>query len=171
MVHVQALSRKDTALSSALSILWPHDGERSHFFSVLLPEVVRLASDLPSHFPEGIPHLGVHCSGVVWLSRRHVAVLVANMFLNRLPSRERTPPMPTPRTFERLLSCRDGMRDVQAGKLACVIHYFDRITANPPDGYIAYRRMHVQESVDWRGSSAAFTALTTIDGMWWLVLV
>ena len=46
-----------------------------------LPFITGLAQTLLEDFPDGLPYVAPGRSGVIWLDRRRVSVLLANMFL------------------------------------------------------------------------------------------
>lgn len=61
------------------------EDDRQQFFRKLIPFVRSLAAQLPDYFTDGVPTLLPNKAGEVKLTRKEIAVLLANMFFCTLP--------------------------------------------------------------------------------------
>ena len=68
--------------------------ERAKFFSVTLPKLQALALELPQLVTQPIPWLNQNTNMSLTLSKRQVASLNANLFLNTFPVQDGTGDLP-----------------------------------------------------------------------------
>lgn len=157
--------RIDASGLRALEILYGGEFSEATFFESTLPHVVALALALPEACPGPIPVLEQRSVGVVDLSRRAVASLLANMFLcNFKPPQGglqyRQSHMPRG-DFSSLLG---QSQESTVAKLRMFIHYFERLkSANngEPRGNLRIRRNVVNAPPTWRGSAVPLRAFST----------
>ena len=76
-----------------------------------LPFITGLAQTLLEDFPDGLPYVAPGRSGVIWLDRRRVSVLLANMFLCTFGGDETRDDFPWENTHLSL-HCTDAPQEV-----------------------------------------------------------
>ena len=147
--------------------LQPNDKER--MFAEVLPNVAALACELDSLFRKPIPKLVRQRQASITMSQRQAACLLANAFFCTLShslvtvgregaERTRQKDHYYAINFASLFARarRAGRQSAKIAKLACVMHYFDRVTAADRlfNGAITYRRRVLTTFPDWSSSDA-----------------
>jgi poly(ADP-ribose) glycohydrolase len=139
--------------------------ETNSFFSTLLPQIVRLALQLPTLLTAPIPLLVQHRSHMLSFSQLQVASLLANAFLCTFPRRNTAkwqseyahyPDI----NFNKLFQITGGTVP-KPEKLKCLLHYFRRVCTKAPDGVVTYARQYVSRSdlPQWERSQKLLTKL------------
>ena len=109
--------------------------ERRRFFFRTLPRMAALAAALPALCRAPVPLLRAHTAGVVALTRRQVACLLAHAFFCTLP--RRSPPLAATseyRAFPTVNFAPLYAPDIAPCKLRFLFHYFARVTDAIYDG-------------------------------------
>lgn len=109
--------------------------------------------------------------GMVVLSQRIVASLLACSFLCLYPSAERRRENLPYVNLDRLFSGIYERGESIMHKLICLLHYFERVCESMPDGVISFERKVIssqsltESNAFWSGSAAALCPLTVVvDG-------
>ncbi|XP_034945167.1 poly(ADP-ribose) glycohydrolase [Chelonus insularis] len=122
------------------------------FFDKLLPKIIRLALDLPSHVTGPIPLLKHHTNSSISFSQLQIASLLANAFFCTFPRRNSRNPESEYAlypyiNFNGLFSAyRENKPNRSASvteKLKCLFHYFRRVTSSTPEGTITIERRYI----------------------------
>ncbi|CAL8071541.1 unnamed protein product [Calicophoron daubneyi] len=145
------------------------DGGNSNFFGVDLPALCALALNLPIFLTQPIPLMK---SGRDWsftFSQLQISSLLANAFFCTFPRRNShgsnaefaNYPLIN---FSSLFSAgqQSGARAIKckSQKLRCLLHYFHRVTRNPPTGTVTYTRRHLGDHAPvWSESEHSFSEL------------
>ncbi|KAI0212169.1 Poly(ADP-ribose) glycohydrolase [Lamellibrachia satsuma] len=166
------------------------DGERTEFFDRVLPEMAKLALNLPQFCSQPIPLLKTGTAHSITMSQEQAACLLANAFFctfqecnthqkqfnfprcNTQPRRPNVPGCNTqPRrsnipgiNFNRLYRGRISQKRV--GKLKCLLHYFKTVTENMPQGNLTYSRQVLKhhEFPKWEKCQNVFPQLHVSSG-------
>lgn len=142
--------------------------ETEFFFSSLLPRIIDLALQLPSIVTHAIPLLRKQESYQITMTQRQASCLLANAFLCTFPSRNTTQRGSEYATypfinFNGLFSNgrKGGVAEPsQINKLACLFHYFHRVTSHhPPQGTLSFERRVLQRPPDWESSMCPLSQL------------
>ncbi|XP_075245397.1 poly(ADP-ribose) glycohydrolase-like isoform X2 [Convolutriloba macropyga] len=103
--------------------------ERAKFFSVTLPKLQALALELPQLVTQPIPWLNQNTNMSLTLSKRQVASLNANLFLNTFPVQDGTGDLPRHHDMLTLFSSKRANRvNSNFEKVRCLLNYFHRVT-------------------------------------------
>lgn len=119
--------------------------ESEAFFEHTLPNIVKLAFQLPELIPWAIPLLKQGSNKSVSLSQQQVGCLLANAFLCTFPRRNSYRIRHEFATYPAINFARLFQSSGQAvlEKIKCVCHYFRRITCDPlPTGVITITRRY-----------------------------
>jgi len=139
--------------------------ETKDFFNKTLPQVIKLALQLPFLCPKPIPLLSKSIDKEIILSQKQIASLLANAMLCTFPRQgslnanqhNRYPSI----NFHTLYSSPSS--STKTSKLKCIFHYFARIVEGMPSGNISFHRQVFDEIdfPDWEKSSTPLKELTT----------
>ncbi|XP_044743200.1 poly(ADP-ribose) glycohydrolase-like isoform X2 [Chrysoperla carnea] len=137
------------------------EDENEDFFKNLLPNIIKLALQLPELLPSSIPLLKKNKTHTISLTQLQIASLLANAFLCTFPRRE-TNTFPrrktqknkpqsefdnySPINFNGVFQSTKRRRDANCNKLKCIFNYFQRVVTNPPDGVVTFQRRYFNES-------------------------
>ncbi|GAQ91316.1 Poly (ADP-ribose) glycohydrolase [Klebsormidium nitens] len=162
------------------------------FFLSTLPGMAVLALSLPAalqaqhaaalqghpagrHSPLRI--LPAQQPGLVMLTQELIAALLACSFLCLFPTGPRTDEMLPAINCDRLFGLLVRGAPSQAAKVQCLVHYFGRVTQQPPRGTVTFERKvlplpgspgdppaPLPTSEDWAASTAALCPLQVLDG-------
>ena len=196
--HLHLSKRTADGLSLFFDDLLSHAAAQ-RFFQHMLPNIAKLALSLPSllgnqheilvkHFSMyqagndqfGSAELGPtmilrllrkHHPGMVILSQETVASLLACSFFCLFPSADRDKEHLPYVNFDRLFAGVYEKGESNEHKLLCLLHYFERVCSNMPQGVVSYERKLIpaqnlkEGNAFWSGSSAPLCPLTVIaDG-------
>ncbi|XP_022814925.1 poly(ADP-ribose) glycohydrolase isoform X2 [Spodoptera litura] len=122
--------------------------ETQYFFDVTLPEVIKLALDLPKLVQAPIPLLKQHKNFSVSLSQQQVASLLANAFFCTFPRRNATKKTSEYASYPFINFNSSGLyessnSDANLEKLKCICHYFRRVVTKVPVGTLTFSRRSV----------------------------
>ncbi|CAH1646843.1 unnamed protein product [Spodoptera littoralis] len=122
--------------------------ETQYFFDVTLPEVIKLALDLPKLVQAPIPLLKQHKNFSVSLSQQQIASLLANAFFCTFPRRNATKKTSEYASYPFINFNSSGLyestnSDANLEKLKCICHYFRRIVTKVPVGTLTFSRRSV----------------------------
>ncbi|CAL8127204.1 unnamed protein product [Orchesella dallaii] len=132
------------------------DGERTHFFSKVIPYMTRLVLGLPEIVTCPLPILRKNVNHNISLSQRQVACLLANAFFSTFPKRFQFEAELPSINFKDLFADNHGEDErrliMKAQKIRCLIHYFTRVAADSPQGVITYTRKNLRHCnmPDWK---------------------
>ena len=107
--------------------------------------------------------------GMVVVSQRIVASLLACSFLCLYPSAERRRENLPYMNLDRLFSGMYERGESIMHKLWCLLHYFERVCQSMPDGVVSFERKVIRaqnmrdSNVFWSDSTAALCPLTVVD--------
>ena len=134
-----------------------HCGEEESeaFFASLLPKIIDLALRLPFTVTHALPLLRKQEPYQVTMTQGQASCLLANAFLCTFPSRNAVQRGAEYATFPFVnfngLFVNRGRRGVvetsQTHKLACLFHYFKRVTSSPPGGTLSFERRVLSSSL------------------------
>lgn len=123
------------------------DEEAEHFFASLLPGIIDLALRLPSTVTHALPLLRKQEPYQITMTQEQASCLLANAFLCTFPSRNTVQRGAEYSSFPFINfnglftnSRRGVVEPSQASKLACLFHYFKRVTSRPPGGTLSFER-------------------------------
>ncbi|KAM4703493.1 poly(ADP-ribose) glycohydrolase [Rhinophrynus dorsalis] len=136
------------------------EAEYEHLFQSILPDMVKLALDLPIVCTKPIPLLKKGMNHSITMSQMQIASLLANSFFCTFPRRNaRTkseyssyPDINFNRLFE-------GKNPRKAEKLKTLICYFRRVTEKNPTGLVTFTRQHIERFPEWDRSSKKLTKM------------
>ncbi|XP_033644445.1 poly(ADP-ribose) glycohydrolase-like isoform X1 [Asterias rubens] len=140
--------------------------ETQHFFSYLLPKIVKLALMLPKICTQAIPLLRQQQTHTITLTQLQLASLLANAFFCTFPRRNaqqkkseysRFPDINFNRLFEGSQRKSLGVNQRKAEKLRCIINYFRRIDLQVPAGTVSFTRKALDTMPRWEKSSNTLT--------------
>ncbi|XP_062510485.1 poly(ADP-ribose) glycohydrolase-like isoform X2 [Corticium candelabrum] len=128
--------------------------ERVTFFQVTLPAMVVMALRLPELITHPIPLLKQQECTFITMSQEQIASLLANAFFCTFPRRNAYKPSAEYKSYPTInfnsLFSGGGRRSlVQASKLRSLIHYFHRVTSNPPIGTVTFERRVLNDNPSW----------------------
>lgn len=139
--------------------------ETVYFFDRVLPEMIRLALQLPKLCTQAIPLLRRQQTHSLTLSQQQIASLLANAFFCTFPRRNaqqkkseysKFPDI----NFNRLFEMGKGYKNHRKiEKLKCVLNYFRRVTANVPTGCVTICRRALTDLPRWDRSTATLCKL------------
>lgn len=196
--HLHMSKRTADGLSLFFDDLFSHTAAQ-RFFQHTLPNIAKLALSLPfllsnqheilvKHFSMyqagndqfGSAELGPtmilrllrrHRPGMVILSQETVASLLACSFFCLFPSADRDKEHLPYVNFDRLFAGVYEKGESNEHKLLCLLHYFERVCSNMPQGVVSYERKCIpaqnlkEGNAFWSGSSVPLCPLTVIaDG-------
>lgn len=122
--------------------------ETRYFFDVTLPEIIKLALDLPKLVQAPIPLLKQHKNFSVSLSQQQIASLLANAFFCTFPRRNATKKTSEYASYPFINFNSSGLyestnSDANLEKLKCICHYFRRVVTKVPVGTLTFSRRSV----------------------------
>jgi poly(ADP-ribose) glycohydrolase len=129
--------------------------EKASFFHVTLPAMISLALRLPHIITHPIPLLLQQEQCLLTMSQLQVSCLVANAFFCTFPRRNAQKQtseygsFPTINFNTLFGGGFQGINAAQANKLRAVIHYFHRVTSNPPTGTLTFKRQVLKQNIPW----------------------
>lgn len=134
--------------------------ERHYMFDQLLPEMIKLALQLPDLCPKPIPLAKKGHNCVLVLTQRQIASLLANAFFCTFPHRNRIrrdPSRPSGYSeyadFPRInFSTLFMPNRCNLEKLKFIMHYFRRVTESPRDNIVTFERRSLGTFVNWKSS-------------------
>lgn len=137
--------------------------ECSEFFEKLLPNIIRLALQLPVLIRQPIPLLKQSENMRLHFTQQQVSCLLANAFLCTFPSDPDRMKLPEI-NFNQLFTKATQRNHVKVEKLKCFLNYFKRVTNDPPTGIISFERRFVEESKfpDWLESKSTLCKLEVL---------
>ncbi|XP_050561673.1 poly(ADP-ribose) glycohydrolase isoform X2 [Spodoptera frugiperda] len=134
--------------------------ETRYFFDVTLPEIIKLALDLPKLVQAPIPLLKQHKNFSVSLSQQQIASLLANAFFCTFPRRNATKKTSEYASYPFINFNSSGLyestnSDANLEKLKCICHYFRRVVTKVPVGTLTFSRRSVppRDCPAWAGST------------------
>ncbi|XP_048480301.1 poly(ADP-ribose) glycohydrolase [Plutella xylostella] len=131
--------------------------ETDYFFTITLPEIVKLALALPHIIQAPIPLLKQHKNRAISLSQQQIASLLANSFFCTFPRRNSSKTDCEYSSYPRInfstLYETTGS-DSTFEKLKCLCHYFRRVCTKVPTGVMTFIRRSVppRQCPDWAES-------------------
>ncbi|CAK1601349.1 unnamed protein product [Parnassius mnemosyne] len=120
--------------------------ESQYFFNVTLPDIIKLALDLPTLVQAPIPLLKQHKNISVSLSQQQIASLLANAFFCTFPRRNslKQDSEYASYPFINFNSLYEASpSDDVIEKLKCICHYFRRVCTKVPVGVVTFTRRSV----------------------------
>ncbi|KAF9413855.1 hypothetical protein HW555_008058 [Spodoptera exigua] len=134
--------------------------ETQYFFDVTLPEIIKLALDLPKLVQAPIPLLKQHKNFSVSLSQQQIASLLANAFFCTFPRRNATKKTSEYASYPFINFNSSGLYESTSSnanleKLKCICHYFRRVVTKVPVGTLTFTRRSVppRDCPSWPKSS------------------
>jgi len=116
--------------------------ELQRFASHTLPTIQRLVLEMETAFA-GVTSLPLLLSGstkALHLSRHQVACLLASAFFSLHAQNRSAEARFQIANFDSLFACFHLRPSSQAGKLRCLLHYFDRVGESMPSGVVTFYR-------------------------------
>lgn len=153
---------------SALHHLLDYDNKQypidqiNDFFTNLLPEIIRLALQLPELIQCSIPLLKAGTNKSITMSQHQSACILANAFLCTFPRRNSKklnhefsnyPEI----NFNRLFQWDHQKRQNVLEKLKCILNYFKRVLVKPMPINIITIQRRTCESFNWEKSDVKFS--------------
>jgi poly(ADP-ribose) glycohydrolase len=155
------------------------------FFRSTLPQIARLALNLPALLQSQSQHLAElgakkdrpemalrllrkQHAGMVLLRQELVASLLACSFLCLFPSENRREEDLGMINFDRLFAGVYERGERNENKLRCILHYFDRVCNTMPQGSVSFERKvlpkkEVHDGAFWRSSQASLCPITLLE--------
>ncbi|CAM6035257.1 unnamed protein product [Sphagnum compactum] len=159
------------------------------FFRSTLPQIARLALNLPTLLQSQSQHLAElgaekdrpemalrllrkQHAGMVLLRQELVASLLACSFLCLFPSENRREEDLGIINFDRLFAGVYETGERNENKLRCILHYFDRVCNTMPQGSVSFERKvlpkkeqekEVHDGAFWRSSQAPLCPITLLE--------
>ena len=134
-----------------------------YFFGQVLPKIINLALSLPKTVTHALPLLKKQQEYSVTLSQHQVACLLANAFLCTYPRRNSDNPQSEYSCFPSINFSKffsDGPgSSAKMSKLKCLLHYFQRVTEEPPTGVVTFTRQVCNSPPMWDQCHTPFTKL------------
>lgn len=131
------------------------DAEKTYLFQRVIPEMIKLALQLPELCPKAIPLLKRGKTMALTLSQQQIACLLANAFFCTFPHRNTThsnseyanyPTINFSRLFEE-------WNPKKKEKLRTIFAYFSQVVDTMPTGLVTFERWHVRkDEVNWKKS-------------------
>ncbi|KAG8190782.1 hypothetical protein JTE90_005818 [Oedothorax gibbosus] len=154
------------------------EDERTMFFDVVLPKMVKMTLDLPNTCTQPPPLLKKDRDSYVTMSQKQIACLLLNAFFCTFPRRIVTryknqkfsheysnyPDI----NFNRLFFGVKNKNSTSIEKLKCLITYFRRISSKEPTGTVTFHRQCLKDiqSKNWRGSTKGIRSVVVkSDGL------
>ncbi|XP_072938722.1 poly(ADP-ribose) glycohydrolase-like [Epargyreus clarus] len=138
--------------------------ESRYFFDVTLPQIIKLALDLPKLIQAPIPLLKQHKNQSISLSQQQIASLLANAFFCTFPRRNSSKKESEYSTypvinFSRLYESSASKYVLE--KMKCICHYFRRVCTKAPCGVVTFSRRSVppRKCPDWAHSTTPLATL------------
>ncbi|XP_047509300.1 poly(ADP-ribose) glycohydrolase-like isoform X3 [Pieris napi] len=158
---------KDIWTFSSLHYLFDEyleEEETKYFFNVTLPQMAKLALDLPKLIQTAIPLLKQRENHSISLSQQQVSSLLANAFFCTFPRRNsrRTSAEYANYPFINYSNLFNLMpKEHVLEKLKSICHYFRRVCSKVPTGVITFSRRSVppKHCPDWENSSVSLATL------------
>uniref|UniRef100_A0A1I7ZQ88 poly(ADP-ribose) glycohydrolase n=2 Tax=Steinernema glaseri TaxID=37863 RepID=A0A1I7ZQ88_9BILA len=119
--------------------------KRLHYLNFVIPGIAKLALQMDDLFTQGIPRLRAGTAATLTMSQQQAACLLAHAFLCTYP--------PCARHCTNLMQVFSFKGLFMRGhrtkieKLKCILHYFDCVTKEMPNGVISIRRHVLSENV------------------------
>ncbi len=138
-------------------------GECTRFFESTLPAIIRFALELEySHLVIAIMQQGAPAQ--LRLDQQDMTRLLANAFLCTFPGRSENKYSMPYVNFNYLFETQDGACSTkQAGKLRCLLHYFERVSAHRPNGSVLFQRCCLSERPLWEAIDMSLCKLDTFS--------
>lgn len=138
--------------------------ESQYFFDVTLPEIVKLALELPKLIQSPIPLLKQHKNRSISLSQQQISSLLANAFFCTFPRRNSTKKSSEYASFPHInfnTLYETSGSDSVLEKLKCLCHYFRRVCTKAPVGAVTFSRRSVppRRCPVWAQSAASLAAV------------
>ncbi|XP_053211337.1 poly(ADP-ribose) glycohydrolase-like [Panonychus citri] len=128
--------------------------EREHFFSIILPKMIKLTVDLPKLIRQPIPILKQRSNHSLFFSQQQISSLLCNGFFCTFPEHKQFKLQDF--SFSKLFSSpKDDRFNRKLEKLKCILNYLHRVVSEPPKGIVSFERRHLEENemVNWSSSS------------------
>ncbi|XP_044733397.1 poly(ADP-ribose) glycohydrolase-like [Chrysoperla carnea] len=129
------------------------EDENEYFFKNLLPNIIKLALQLPELLPSSIPLLKKNKTHTISLTQLQIASLLANAFLCTFPKRNKNDPSEfgtyPPINFNGLFQSTEYQKKrikVNCNKLKCTFNYFQRVITKIPEGVVTFHRQYLNQS-------------------------
>ncbi|XP_078095384.1 poly(ADP-ribose) glycohydrolase-like [Mustelus asterias] len=143
----------------------PH-GECQYLLRKLLPNMAKLALQLPKLCSKPIPLLKQRRARAITMSQEQIACLLANAFFCTFPHRNSTRPNSEYSNFPDInfnrLFANPSQRTSE--KLKTIFCYFCKVTEDVPEGLVTFQRCCLREIIDWKRSQCKLTALRVDSG-------
>ncbi|XP_006819631.1 poly(ADP-ribose) glycohydrolase-like [Saccoglossus kowalevskii] len=129
--------------------------EAIHFFNKTLPDLVRLALQLPNICTQALPLLKKQENMSITMSQQQIACLLANAFFCTFPRRNAKQRQseyasyPDINFVQLFKGGRSGVEPRKAEKLKCIMNYFQRITTEMPTGTVTFSRRVLHDLPRW----------------------
>ncbi|XP_047986934.1 poly(ADP-ribose) glycohydrolase-like [Leguminivora glycinivorella] len=138
--------------------------ESQYFFDVTLPEIAKLALDLPRLIQSPIPLLKQHRNRSISLSQQQISSLLANAFFSTFPRRNSTKKSSEYASFPHInfnTLYESSGSDSVLEKLKCLCHYFRRVCTKAPRGAVTFSRRSAppRRCPAWPQSPASLAAV------------
>ncbi|XP_063374982.1 poly(ADP-ribose) glycohydrolase [Cydia amplana] len=138
--------------------------ESQYFFDVTLPEIAKLALELPKLIQSPIPLLKQHKNRSISLSQQQISSLLANAFFCTFPRRNSTKKSSEYASFPHInfnTLYETSGSDSILEKLKCLCHYFRRVCTKAPVGAVTFSRRSVppRRCPAWPQSAASLAAV------------
>eukprot|EP00039_Didymoeca_costata_P021792 m.3005 g.3005 ORF g.3005 m.3005 type:complete len:672 (+) comp2643_c0_seq1:232-2247(+) len=122
------------------------DENRQDLFGRVIPNMAKLAMQLPQLCQNGVPLLLQGKHEQVTLRRKQVASLLCNAFFCTIPGRNNKNSTLPPVNFYRLF---ESNQLKQASKLHCLFTYFSEIVSSTDDGKVCIKRIVGNDYPSW----------------------